>query len=114
MTVITITAVGYSEVRPLSELGRSFTMALLAAGITRAPFRTRLDRGWVSSRRAHATGCSHPTGDRLDRYRAQERKDEAHQFVFNPVADTRLETGDEMIVLGQPDQVARLRKYAGA
>ncbi len=34
MTVITITAVGYSEVYPLSELGRSFTMVLLAAGIT--------------------------------------------------------------------------------
>ncbi len=34
MTVITITAVGYSEVRPLSEVGRSFTMVLLAAGIT--------------------------------------------------------------------------------
>ena len=34
MSVITITAVGYSEVLPLSELGRDFTMALLAAGIT--------------------------------------------------------------------------------
>ena len=44
----------------------------------------------------------------------RKRKDEAHRFVFNPVADTRLETGDEMIVLGQPDQVAKLRKYAGA
>ena len=44
----------------------------------------------------------------------RKRKDEAHRFVFNSVADTRLETGDEMIVLGQPDQVAQLRKYAGA
>ena len=34
MSVITITAVGYSEVLPLSELGRDFTMALLAAGVT--------------------------------------------------------------------------------
>lgn len=34
MTVITITAVGYSEVHPLSELGRNFTIVLLAAGIT--------------------------------------------------------------------------------
>jgi len=34
MTVITITAVGFQEVRPLSELGRDFTMVLLAAGIT--------------------------------------------------------------------------------
>ena len=34
MSVITITAVGYSEVLPLSELGRDLTMALLTAGIT--------------------------------------------------------------------------------
>lgn len=34
MTVITLTAVGYSEVLPLSPQGRVFTMALLGAGIT--------------------------------------------------------------------------------
>ena len=34
MTVITFTAVGFQEVHPLSELGRDFTMVLLAAGIT--------------------------------------------------------------------------------
>ena len=33
-TVITVTAVGFREVGPLSELGRNFTMVLLAAGIT--------------------------------------------------------------------------------
>ena len=34
MSVITITAVGYSEVLPLSTVGRDFTMVLLAAGVT--------------------------------------------------------------------------------
>lgn len=34
MTVITLTAVGYQEVQPLSPLGRVFTMGLLAGGIT--------------------------------------------------------------------------------
>ena len=34
MTVITVTSVGYAEVRPLSELGRNFTMVLLAGGVT--------------------------------------------------------------------------------
>ena len=34
MTVITMSAVGFQEVRPLSEPGRNFTMVLLAAGIT--------------------------------------------------------------------------------
>lgn len=34
MTVITLTAVGYEEVRPLTATGRTFTMILLGAGIT--------------------------------------------------------------------------------
>jgi voltage-gated potassium channel len=33
-----------------------------------------------------------------------------HEFVFNPVASTRLEAGDEVIVLGKEDQIAKLRK----
>ena len=40
--------------------------------------------------------------------------DETREFVFNPAADTRLGIGDEMIVLGQPEQVDRLRKLAQA
>ena len=34
MTVITVTAVGFEEVRPLSEPGRDFTM-ILVAGVRR-------------------------------------------------------------------------------
>ena len=34
MTVITMTAVAFREVQPLSELGRDLTMVLLAGGIT--------------------------------------------------------------------------------
>ncbi|MEJ2541647.1 MAG: potassium channel protein [Gemmatimonadota bacterium] len=34
MTVITLTAVGYSEVRPLTDAGRVLTMAFLGLGIT--------------------------------------------------------------------------------
>jgi voltage-gated potassium channel len=32
-------------------------------------------------------------------------------FVFNPVADTRLAWGDELIVLGTEDQIERLRDF---
>ena len=59
MTVITVTAVGFREVQPMSGLGQDFTMGLLAA-------------------------------------------------------DSRLDVGDEMIVLGHPDQVTRLRDLAQA
>lgn len=34
------------------------------------------------------------------------------EFLFNPVASTRLEPGDEMIVLGKKEQIARLKEYA--
>ena len=44
----------------------------------------------------------------------RKQTDQTHQFVFNPVADTRLDPGDEMIVLGQPKQVEQLRMYAQA
>ncbi len=65
MTVITLTAVGYSEVLPLTVMGRNFTMILLVGGI-------------------------------------------------NPAADTRLEPGDEMIVMGKPEQIAQLKGYVKA
>ena len=44
----------------------------------------------------------------------RKQTDDTHQFVFNPVAGTRLDPGDEMIVLGKPKQVEQLRKYAQA
>jgi voltage-gated potassium channel len=40
--------------------------------------------------------------------------DETRKFVFNPEANTRLDIGDEMIVLGKPDQVTRLRGFSKA
>ena len=40
--------------------------------------------------------------------------DQTREFVFNPAADTRLDVGDERIVLGQPDQVNGLRDLAQA
>jgi voltage-gated potassium channel len=36
------------------------------------------------------------------------------QFLFNPVASTRLDAGDELIVLGEPEQVETLRRYVGS
>ncbi|GMR12073.1 MAG: potassium channel protein [Gemmatimonadota bacterium] len=41
-------------------------------------------------------------------------EDEKHRFVFNPAADTRLDPGDEMIVMGKPAQIAQLKDYVKA
>ncbi len=37
--------------------------------------------------------------------------DEEYTFIFNPVATTRLDPGDVMIVLGKPEQIETLRGY---
>lgn len=42
----------------------------------------------------------------------RKMRDEKHQFLFNPAADTRLEPGDEMIVMGKPEQIAQLRSLS--
>ena len=34
-------------------------------------------------------------------------------FVFNPSRDTRIDSGDDVIVLGDPNQIDRLRTYVG-
>lgn len=37
-----------------------------------------------------------------------------NNFVFNPLASTKIEPGDEMIVLGQEDQILQLREYVNS
>lgn len=41
----------------------------------------------------------------------KKQREEEGSFVFNPVADTLLERGDELIVLGTTDQISKLRAY---
>jgi voltage-gated potassium channel len=41
----------------------------------------------------------------------EKEVDGDREFLFNPVATTRLEPGDELIVLGDPEQVDSLRRY---
>ena len=43
----------------------------------------------------------------------RKRSEARHDFVFNPVGDTRLDAGDEVIVLGKDEQVAALRELVG-
>lgn len=40
--------------------------------------------------------------------------DGERRFLFNPVASTRLDAGDELIVLGEPEQVETLRRYVAS
>jgi voltage-gated potassium channel len=40
-----------------------------------------------------------------------EGSEEEYSYVYNPVATTKLEPGDIMIVLGAPDQIKKLRDF---
>jgi voltage-gated potassium channel len=40
---------------------------------------------------------------------AMRKKSDHQDFVFNPIASTRLEPGDEVIVLGKEEQISQLR-----
>jgi voltage-gated potassium channel len=40
-----------------------------------------------------------------------EGAEEAYSYVYNPIATTRLDPGDIMIVLGSPDQIQELRSF---
>ena len=132
MTVITVTAVGFHEVHRLSELGRDFTMVLVAAGITGLGVWFALITSFILEfdlelrfEQAVVQADSQLAGQTLIEARSPQetgliviavRKqiDETQKFVFNPAADTRLDIGDDMIVVGQPDQVARLWDLAQA
>lgn len=41
----------------------------------------------------------------------RKKAGEDSRFVFNPVGDTRLDPGDQLVVMGSPEQVKRLRAY---
>ena len=118
MTVITMTAVAFREVQPLPELGWDLTMVLLAGGITGigvwfaliTSFIVEFDLGHVRRKRwrarmlgrldGHVVLCG---GGRTGRQVMEELIALGQEFVFNPAATTRLDVGDETIVLGRPD-----------
>jgi voltage-gated potassium channel len=47
----------------------------------------------------------------LRKKKKEEEEGEEYAYVYNPVASTRLEPGDVMIVLGKPEQIETLRTY---
>lgn len=41
----------------------------------------------------------------------RKKVDEHREIIFNPVAETRQDDGDEVIVLGKDAQITQLRRY---
>lgn len=41
------------------------------------------------------------------------KKEETGQFIYNPSSKTRLDPGDEIIVMGEPESITKLKSYIG-
>lgn len=117
MAAITITAVGFMEVHTLSDSGRAFTMLLLDAATFGADITLRLEQATISSR-SKLVGKTladakipQKTGLIVLALRAAGSHAPSR---YNPGPETRLEPGDEMIVLGSQEQIERLRAYVNS
>ncbi len=110
MTVITVTTVGFGEIRPLGAVGRMFTIGLIAAGVTAVGFmvtggaefvleghlrriieRRRMDRS-ISHLDGHVIICGL---GRVGRRLADELRADGVPFVIVDNDDARLEEAVE-------------------
>ncbi len=92
-TVITLTAVGFQEVQPLSELGRTFTIGLLAGGITEVGVWFALITSFI---------VEFDLGDvRKRRWRARMLEDLDGHFVLCGGGRTGRQVMEELMALGQ-------------
>lgn len=92
MTVITLSTVGFGEVRPLSEAGRMFTAILILGGVTTLGF------------------ALHELGDRLVRERGRRHLRRIHRMtdhtiicsggrIARPVVEGLIQQGREFVVI---------------
>ncbi len=91
MTIITLSAVGYQEVRPLTDQGRLIT-GLLLAGVTLAEARIRNRTSLIVIAIRHGEGA----------------------FIYNPGLDEEIRAEDYLIVLGGSEQIDSLQEIVRA
>jgi hypothetical protein len=84
-TIITISTVGFSEIRPLSPAGRAITIFVIVTGISLGTYTLGL---FVRIAIKKACDC---------------------RMVFNPLPSEKLEGGDVALVIGKREELERLR-----
>ena len=104
-----------SAVRMASVLLRPSVVSFVDIATQSPDMRLRLEEATVSEE-SSAAGCTLaeariPQETGLIVIAIRKRGRIAADFVFNPSADTRLEAGDEVIVLGEPPQIEKLKAY---
>ena len=86
-------------------------IATRSAGLSLRLEQLSVPRGSsLAGRTLMEAGIPQATGLVVIALRKGQAGDQA-EFVFNPAGQTRLEPGDDIIVLGKPDQLRALRDY---
>jgi len=107
-----------SAIRMASVIMRPSVVSFLDIATRSSDLNLRLEQASISERSTLAgktlAEASIPQRTGLIIIAVRKMLDEEPEFVFNPVADTRLEAGDEMIVLGKDEQIEKLKEYVTA
>jgi voltage-gated potassium channel len=106
-----------SAIQMASFIARPSVMSLLDVATHSLDLSLRLEQARIG-RRSSLAGRSLKDAEIPQRtglivIAVEKGTEDEREFLFNPVATTVLEPGDELIVLGEPEQVATLRAYAG-
>jgi voltage-gated potassium channel len=102
-----------SAIRMASVLLRPSAVSFLDIATRSSEFALRMEQAVVAERSPVAgqtlMEARIPQRTGLIVIALRKRADARQAFVFNPVGDTKLEAGDEVIVLGKEEQVSALR-----
>ena len=104
-----------SAIQMASFIARPSVMSLLDVATHSLDLSLRLEQAGITARSRLAgrtlRDAEIPQRTGLIVIAVEKDVDGEREFLFNPVATTLLEPGDELIVLGEPEQVERLRRY---
>ena len=92
-------------IRMAFTLLRPHVVSFLDCLISDAGIELRLEQATIPA-------SSHLVGQTLSDARIPQRTGAAGPPLYNPGPETRLEAGDVMIVMGEPERVQKLRDYA--
>ncbi len=104
MVYITMSTIGFTEVRELDNTGRLWTAFIGIGGIEfRLEEFTVSEGSWLSNHSLARLDISKQAGARILAIRKEDGK-----FNTNPTGQDRISTGDTLIVLSTPEQIRNM------
>lgn len=110
MTVITLSTVGFGEIKPLHEGGRVFVILLIAFGVFLAGSTvTYVSELVIEGHFKHLVARRKMESNLKQRYGVSivGIKQAGRKMDINPASTTTLQTGDVLVVIGRTEDVER-------